>query len=582
MWPLFSSKLPQQQQHEQHSGPCAAEILAVDMENPAKQDDSQVAQLYVALSDEPGVNLLSSKDEPYVLSVPPVRDDESSDEECCEQDADNADEDPHSQGEIKRVHSGVSTVHSVLTAEGIHDLVGFYCVCMVMLIGDMSRGVMFPSMWPLVQYLGGTEVTLGYAVASFSFGRALVNPVFGFMSTEVGYTKTLLLSSFILLVGTFVYAQVPNLGRPHALIVAQTLLGVGSGTLGVTRAFVADVTAKRHRTRYMGLITAVQYGGFTVTPIFGALFNYLLANVDVSVGPGGFLRWNMYTAPAYFMGSVVLATLIVLSIYFRDRHRIITAKDGGGVSVKRKTSRRIEIDALASTETWLCGLTVYDCCILGCMLLNVSTKGSIASFETLGIAIAQQHFASLTSGKAGAVVAGCGALGVASLLCMGHLEQHFTDVQLINGGMLVMVAGILSLSTVEHVDPERNSAWRYSAAMFLIYSIGYPIGHTAVIGLFSKSTWIVYRFRLLNSIILHSYVWNPSSNATVVGRRPQGTLLGWFASAGSFARMLFPIMSGYIARYRDLETLFFVLTIVLLVSSVVVILCRKTLNLLAT
>jgi MFS transporter, ceroid-lipofuscinosis neuronal protein 7 len=449
------------------------------------------------MSDAPGINLLQQS-EPYVLSVPPVPE-EDSDDDDDDEDSDprsnnaydnnnNNNENNNDHDGIKRVHSGISTVHSVLTAEGIHDLTGFYCVCLVMLIGDMSRGVMFPSMWPLVQFLGGTEVTLGYSVASFSFGRAIVNPVFGYMSTEVGYTKTLILSTSILLLGTVMYAQVPNVGHPHALVLAQTVLGIGSGTLGVTRAFVADVTAKRHRTRYMGLITAVQYGGFTVTPIFGALFNYLLADVDVSVG---WLRWNMYTAPAYFMGSVVLATLVVLILFFRDRQRIVTTKDGSSASNAnaRKSSRRRAIDETATASTWLCGLTVYDCCILGCMLLNVSTKGSIASFETLGIAIAQQHFASLTSGKAGAIVAGCGAVGVVSLLCMGHLEQRLTDVQLINGGMLVMVVGILSLATIEHSDPEFNSVWRYAAAMFLIYSIGYPIGHTAVIGLFSKSTF---------------------------------------------------------------------------------------------
>ena len=46
--------------------------------------------------------------------------------------------------------------------------------------------------------------------------------------------------------------------------------------------------------------------------------------------------------------------------------------------------------------------------------------------------------------------------------------------------------------------------------------------------------------------------------------------------------MLFPIMSGYIAQYRDLETLFFVLTFVLLLSTTVVLVCRKTLNMLAS
>lgn len=157
------------------------------------------------------------------------------------------------------------TVSSVMTAEGIHDAPGFICVCFVILIGDMSRGVMFPSMWPLVQELGGTQVTLGYSVASFSLGRVLVNPLFGAWSITYGYTKVLLFSCSILLLGTLVYTQVQNVGKPEFLIVAQTMLGVGSGTLGVTRAFVADVTAKRQRTTYMAWITAVQYAGFTVT-----------------------------------------------------------------------------------------------------------------------------------------------------------------------------------------------------------------------------------------------------------------------------------------------------------------------------
>jgi ceroid-lipofuscinosis MFS transporter 7 len=52
--------------------------------------------------------------------------------------------------------------------------------------------------------------------------------------------------------------------------------------------------------------------------------------------------------------------------------------------------------------------------------------------------------------------------------------------------MAVMVVGILSLAFVPE-DPDNNPSWRYLFAIFMVYSIGYPIGHTAVIGLFSKS-----------------------------------------------------------------------------------------------
>jgi len=177
-----------------------------------------------------------------------------------------------------------SIVSSVLTQEGIHDVTGFSIVCFVILVGDMARGVMFPTLWPLVDLLGGTTVTLGFAVAAFSFGRIIVSPLFGSWSIIYGYKKVLMMSLSILMGGTLFYAQAQNVGSTGFLIFAQSILGVGSGTLGVTRAFVAEVTATRTRTRYMAWITAVQYGGFTVTPFFGALFIEILGDNDYQWG----------------------------------------------------------------------------------------------------------------------------------------------------------------------------------------------------------------------------------------------------------------------------------------------------------
>ena len=181
-------------------------------------------------------------------------------------------------------HDSGSTVSSVLTAEGIHDVTGFSIVCLVILVGDMTRGVMFPTLWPLVNLLGGTTVTLGFAVAAFSFGRVIVSPLFGSWSVIYGYKKVLVMSLSLLLSGTLVYAQAQNVGSTSFLIFAQSLLGVGSGTLGVTRAYIAEITATRSRTRYMAWITAVQYAGFTVTPFFGALFIRILGDNDYQWG----------------------------------------------------------------------------------------------------------------------------------------------------------------------------------------------------------------------------------------------------------------------------------------------------------
>jgi MFS transporter, ceroid-lipofuscinosis neuronal protein 7 len=200
---------------------------------------------------------------------------------------------------------------------------------------------------------------------------------------------------------------------------------------------------------------------------------------------GSIFRLNMYTAPAYFMGGVVSITIILILVYFRDRVKIHTSKDS-----KRKSAKRASIDDHANQTTFV-GLTVYDCCILGCMLLNVSTKGSIGSFETLGINIAEIQF-NMTSATAGTIVASCGTIGVAALLSMGYLATFFNDIQLICGGMVIMCCGILNLAFLD--DTSSNPSWKFILAIFLVYSIGYPIGHTAVIGLFSKSEFCNYEF----------------------------------------------------------------------------------------
>ena len=431
-----------------------------------------------------------------------------------------------------------SMLSSVLTADAISDPQGFAVVCLIVLAGDMGRGATFPTMWPLVNSLGGNSVTMGYAVAAFSFGRIIVSPIYGSLSVKHGYTIVLSVGVSIMLLGTLLYTQVVNVGRPEFLILAQTVMGVGSGTLGVTRAFIAEVSPTRNRTTYMAWLTAVQYAGFTVTPIIGAAFYSFFSHEGRGVEAGIFVL-NAYTAPAYFMSFVCIVTLILMSIFFRGRNQMRNFPS-------RISRKRLEANDLANTPTRI-GLTVFDACIVGCMLLNVATKGSIAVFETLGISFAESHF-ELNSSSAGTIVGTCGSLGVFALLFMGKLAKYFSDIQIIVGGMLVVVAGVLSLVGLEH--EATNPSWRYLFSIVLIYSIGYPIGHTAVIGLFSK----------------------------IVGRRPQGALLGFFASAGSAARMIFPIMSGYVSEDMDVQQVFIILAFVLLISIAFLLYAKDTLE----
>lgn len=120
--------------------------------------------------------------------------------------------------------------------------------------------------------------------------------------------------------------------------------------------------------------------------------------------------------------------------------------------------------------------SVPDMLIYGGFLLNMSTKGTIACFETLGAKYAMTNF-DFTSAEAGSTFATFGMVGVGSLLSMRIICRFFNDVQIVLGGMLVMISACVLLLP-NSADAGGLSLFMWS--VFLMYSIGYPIGHTAV------------------------------------------------------------------------------------------------------
>lgn len=80
----------------------------------------------------------------------------------------------------------------------------------------------------------------------------MISPYFGNLSTKYGYRKVLMAASAFIFAGALAYAAARN---NTALIVAQIMMGVGSGTLGVTRAYVADKSTPEQRTYLLAYTT---------------------------------------------------------------------------------------------------------------------------------------------------------------------------------------------------------------------------------------------------------------------------------------------------------------------------------------
>ncbi|KAJ1399276.1 hypothetical protein B484DRAFT_458348 [Ochromonadaceae sp. CCMP2298] len=151
------------------------------------------------------------------------------------------------------------------------------------------------------------------------------------------------------------------------------------------------------------------------------------------------------------------------------------------------------------------------------MALNFATRGGIAVFETQGSAILLDTY-SLTQLQMGTVVSCAGILGTIQLLMFQTWTGRFLEYQLMIAGVMVMIAAQVSI--VHWTSDAEPPMWRYILAVFLVYGLGYPLANSAVLGVFSK----------------------------LQRGGKQATAQSQFAFMGSLARILCPVVSGYMEQ----------------------------------
>ena len=458
-----------------------------------------------------------------------------------------------------------------------HDNWAIIIIGFCLLIGDMSRGIYFPTLYLNILRCGGDRVAQGIAVASFSAGRIVISPYFGKLSETIKHKKVLLFSNTIIALTSLLYTQASAV---WAIILCQFLIGIGSGTLGVTRSYVAETTPQDKRSECMAFLTTMQYTGFAVFPIVGAaLTSWAHTNPGNLLGIP-FLPMNQFTLPAMFTCISTTALLTCLYYFFEDyridnndeisnnnnnnsnnnnnnnnddddvnyneNSKLLQNNNNNNSSSKDVEAdmdseideeNNVDFDAGQPDET---GWSLADKLALGGCILNVTTKGTIGVYETLGVSLAKTELG--WSNVHAGVLFACGGLGgVVSLLCFPWLVKTFGDIKLTIYGLGVMIVSLFLL--VHWTTSDNIGETRFYCAIILAYTIGYPIGHTAELAMFSK---------------ISKY-------------GPQGALQGWFGSAGSLGRVIYPILAGLLSEYINTSAIFEVAAVGLILSITAVV-----------
>lgn len=484
-------------------------------------------------------------------------------------------------------------------------------------VGDSARGLVYPALWPLCEKLGGNKVDLGWLVAMFSIGRLVISTRLGMFADIYRHRLALSLSSIILVIGAGVWANAPSFGNFGliALYSGQFIMGLGTGSLGVTRSYISEQTPKDQRTYQLARLSSLQYAGFAMTPLVGAA---------LVVGGSQISDAGEYALPAYLVAFLGVLSIILLFYPFQDikddgevidmeaANRITLTQslllesqrnsdslhdqnhtnstvDGSDVhnplltytapspplttrtldTVDNENESKIGHDGVSNSN-----LTTVESSngslngeadskrdlvaeqhlllleertakeknqiYLLMMFLNFTTRGAIAIYEAQSSQILLNAFG-LNEISLGTVITCAGSAGTINFLFFKEFwTKNFSDMAMMQGGLLLM--GLPQFLDIHFGNTEFYNLWRFLLPLFLMYSIGYPVGNSAILGSFSK----------------------------LQRTNRQSKAQGQFAFMGSLARIVFPIISGYLEEYIE-ETSAFSLTLIIMALSLLLV-----------
>lgn len=123
--------------------------------------------------------------------------------------------------------------------------------------------ILIPILPFYAEHFGATPTTVGAIYATVAFCSLVSSPFWGRLSDKVGRKGVLLAAQIAGFLGFTLLASGTAL---WTIFVARAVEGLGGGGLGVTQAYVTDVTTPENRARAFGLIGATFGLGFLIGP----------------------------------------------------------------------------------------------------------------------------------------------------------------------------------------------------------------------------------------------------------------------------------------------------------------------------
>ncbi|CAI2357435.1 unnamed protein product [Caenorhabditis sp. 36 PRJEB53466] len=394
--------------------------------------------------------------------------------------------------------------------------------------------IFFASMWPYILTLKPDvkQSSFGIVVALYSFSQCICSPVFGYWSNRIGQVRLPLIVGFIIMAcGNLTYLSLQYWSDHHlyVMMAARLIAGAGTGNMSLLRAYASTASTSKDRSRAIACVSGGIAIGSMIGPGLQLLFSPLGAEGFTICG----LTISIYTSPALFCLFLNGLGLLIVQFAFEEKYIIAMEKnvEKGNENDEKKgkvSSKLANPDIIA---------------LLVCVFTRFSQIFLNTTIESIGSAYTMMMF-SFEKEEAVTANAGIhtvsGAIAASMYICFiftgvrKYIKNRvFTVISLVipliwmfgtypysfySDNVKLMVNGSHADCDIEKyawcADLPTIPAWIYFGGFVLVFGVSFSFMNITVTTLFSK----------------------------VVGPRPQGTYQGVYQMAGSFGRMIAPLL----------------------------------------
>ncbi|KAM9990098.1 hypothetical protein ACTFIY_006140 [Dictyostelium cf. discoideum] len=220
-----------------------------------------------------------------------------------------------------------------ISNEKIENRVHMLSLTTVMIIGfvaNVEYGIVMPSLLKYLESINGNSNSLGWALAVFSIAQVCFLPIVGIWADKRTMKESFVASLIVGVIGNIVYAMAID---PYMVIAGRFIAGIGSSNMALTNSYIAAVSTKEQRTKFMGIINGINAFGLVAGPAFNlgigeVNFNFWIGKVHFIFDP---LR-----TPGWLL-ALFLFLILLSFIGFREPTPIIDNQDNNNQTIDQES-----------------------------------------------------------------------------------------------------------------------------------------------------------------------------------------------------------------------------------------------------